>query len=63
MMREVFLKTLPNATILDISNNEKNIPIMSVTGSINQNVFKFNRVCRMTNVLSPITLKPEKKLP
>ena len=39
MMREVSLKTLPNVNIRDPSH-DKNLPIMSVTGSINQNVFK-----------------------
>ena len=39
MMREVSLETLPNVNIPDPSH-DKNIPIMSVTGSINQNVFK-----------------------
>ena len=39
MMREVSLETLPNVNIRDPSH-DKNIPIMSVTGSINQNVFK-----------------------
>ena len=39
MMREVSLETLPNVNIRDPSH-DKNIPIMSVTGLINQNVFK-----------------------
>ena len=39
MMREVSLETLPNVNIRDPSHN-KNLPNMSVTGSINQNVFK-----------------------
>ena len=39
MMREVSLETLPNVNIRDPSH-DKNLPIMSVTGSINQNVFK-----------------------
>ena len=38
-MREVSLETLPNVNIRDPSH-DKNLPIMSVTGSINQNVFK-----------------------
>ena len=38
-MREVSLETLPNVNISD-SSHDKNFPIMSVTGSINQNVFK-----------------------
>ena len=38
MMREVSLETLPNVNIRDPSH-DKNLPIMSVTGSINQNVF------------------------
>ena len=37
-MREVSLKTLPNVNIRDPSHD--NLPIMSVTGSINQDVFK-----------------------
>ena len=37
-MREVSLKTLPNVNIRDPSH-DKNLPIMSVTGSINQNEF------------------------
>ena len=37
MMREVSLKTLPNVKIRDPSD-DKNLPIMSVTGSINQNI-------------------------
>ena len=40
MMREVSLETLPNVNIRD-PNHDKNLPIMSVTGSINQNVFKY----------------------
>ena len=39
MMREVSLETLSNVCIRDPSH-DKNLPIMSVTGSINQNVFK-----------------------
>ena len=39
MMREVSLEMLPNVNIRDPSH-DKNLPIMSVTGSINQNVFK-----------------------
>ena len=39
MMREVSLETLPNVNIRDPSH-DKNLPIMSVTGLINQNVFK-----------------------
>ena len=39
MMRGVFLETLPNVNIRDPSHY-KNLPSMSVTGSINQNVFK-----------------------
>ena len=39
MMREVSLETFPNVNIRDPSH-DKNLPIMSVTGSINQNVFK-----------------------
>ena len=38
-MTEVSLETLPNVNIRDPSH-DKNIPIMSVTGSISQNVFK-----------------------
>ena len=34
------LETLPNVNIHDPSHDKKNLPIMSVTGSINQNVFK-----------------------
>ena len=40
LMREVSLETLPNVNIRDPSH-DKNHPIMSVTGSINQNVFKY----------------------
>ena len=43
MMREVSLETFPNVNIRDPSH-DKNLPIMSVTGSINQNVFKINSV-------------------
>ena len=39
MMREVSPETLPNVNIRDPSH-DKNLLIMSVTGSINQNVFK-----------------------
>ena len=39
MMREVSLETLPNVNIR-YPSHDKNLPIMSVTGSINQNVFK-----------------------
>ena len=39
MMREVSLETLPNVRVRDPSH-DKNLPIMSVTGSININVFK-----------------------
>ena len=39
MMREVSLETLPNVNIRDLSH-DKNLPIMSVTGLIKQNVFK-----------------------
>ena len=39
MMRGVFLETLPNVNIRDPSH-DKNLLSMSVTGSINQNVFK-----------------------
>ena len=39
-MREVSLETLPNVNIRDPSH-DKNLSIMSVTGSINQNVFKY----------------------
>ena len=42
MMREVSLETLPNVNIRDPSH-DKNLPIMSVTGSINQNVFKLKK--------------------
>ena len=45
MMREVSLETLPNVNIRDPSH-DKNLMIMSVTGSINQNVFK------LTNTMS-----------
>ena len=38
MMREVSLETLPNVNIRDPSH-DRNLPIMSVTGSINQYVF------------------------
>ena len=38
MIREVSLETLPNVNIRDPSH-DKNLPIMSVTGSINRNVF------------------------
>ena len=38
-MREVSLETLPNVNIRDPSY-DKNLPIMSVTGSMNQKVFK-----------------------
>ena len=41
MMREVSLETLSNVNIRDASH-DKNLPIMSVTGSINQNVFKLS---------------------
>ena len=39
MISVVSLKTLPNVNICDPSH-DKNPPIMSVTGSINNNVFK-----------------------
>ena len=39
MMREVSLEPLPDVNIRDPSH-DKNFPIISVTGSINQNVFK-----------------------
>ena len=39
MMREVSLETLPNVNIRDPSH-DKNFLIISVTGSINQNVLK-----------------------
>ena len=39
MAREVSLGTLPNVNIRDPSH-DKNLSIMSVTGSIKQNVFK-----------------------
>ena len=39
MAREVSLRTLPNVNIRDPSHDE-NLSIMSVTGSIKQNVFK-----------------------
>ena len=44
MMREVSLETLPNVNIRDSSHDKIfNLPIMySVTGSINQNVFKYH---------------------
>ena len=42
MMREVSLETLPNVNICDPSH-DKNLPIMSVTGSINTHVFKLKK--------------------
>ena len=36
-MREVSLETLPNVNIRD-PRHDKNLPIISVTGSINQNL-------------------------
>ena len=39
MVREVSLEALPNVNIREQSH-DKNLPIMSVTGLINQNVFK-----------------------
>ena len=43
MIREVSLETLPNVNIRDSSHDKIfNLPIMSVTGSINQNVFKYH---------------------
>ena len=39
MMREVSLETLPNVNICDTSHDKK-LPIMSVSGSINHNIFK-----------------------
>ena len=47
LMREVSLETLPNVNIRDPSHN-KNLPIMSVTGSINQNVFKLIKIGFLT---------------
>ena len=44
MMREVSLETLSNVNIRDRSH-DKNLPIISVTGSINQNVFKLIKLC------------------
>ena len=43
MMREVSIETLPNVNIRDPSH-DKNLLIMSVTGSINQNVFKLYKL-------------------
>ena len=44
-MREVSLEMLPNVNIRDPSH-DKNLPIMSVTWSINQNVFKKKKYVR-----------------
>ena len=41
MMREVPLETLANVNIRDPSH-DKNLPIMSVTGSINRNIINLN---------------------
>ena len=43
MMREVSLETLPNVNIRNPSH-DKNLPIMSVTELINQNVLTFKDV-------------------
>ena len=43
-MIEVALETLPNVNIRELSCRDKNPPIMSVTESINQNLFKVLRV-------------------
>ena len=42
MMREVSLETLPNVNIRDPSH-DKNLPIMSVTGSIIQKCFQIKK--------------------
>ena len=58
MMKEVALETLPNVNIRDPSH-DKNHLIMSVTGSISQNVFKKIFIFCQSNIifLAQIPLK------